>query len=418
MIDYQTALLKLESIGQEQLLAYWDTLNRGDQHHLLEQIYQLDLPTFKRQQAVLAQPKGSFNIEPFDDVSRSGNAEDAKVGKRLITQGAVGCLLVAGGQGTRLNFNGPKGLFPISPVTHKTLFQLFAERTAAASRKANRLLPLAIMTSPLNDQVIREYFVQHHFFGLEPTQLSFFTQGMLPFLNLEGDLFLEDPCSIAYGPDGNGNALHSFVKKGIWEQWHRLGVQIVNFVLIDNPLADPFDAELIGFHAKQKDAITIKCVTRRDAEEKVGLLVKKEGKTSVIEYSELAEAERTATKSSGALKHQCANISLFCFDMPFIKRVANEQLPLHCALKPTNQSKEKAWKFETFIFDLLPYTDQVHALLYPREECFAPLKNRSGEDSPVTVQKALQEEARRIYSKVTGTPAPEAPFELPTELYY
>jgi UDP-N-acetylglucosamine/UDP-N-acetylgalactosamine diphosphorylase len=339
----------------------------------------------------------SGEIEPFTNYAHSGSAEDRTRGEQLIAEGKVGCLLIAGGQGTRLGYKGTKGTFPISD-SGKTLFELCVDRVKAASEKAGRDLPLAVMTSPLNAKEIETFFAQHGNFGLSADQLFFYSQGMLPFLDEKGNLFLETKTKIAEGPDGNGSSLEHFVRSGIAEKWASRGIRYVNYVLIDNPLADPYDAELIGFHDKNSLEVTLKCIVKRDAGEKVGSLITRDGKIEVIEYSELPDDEKRALNSNGSLKHCCANISLFCFSMDFINSIGNGEivLPLHKAFKATKQLDAQkdvmAWKFEKFIFDVLRYAnpERVKALLYPREQCFAPLKNLHGNDSVETVREALR----------------------------
>lgn len=418
-MQYDEALAKLKAIGEEQLLSQWDSLNQDQQLLLLDQIQNVDSEQVKRQKAELkvSAPKGPF--EPFIDYSVRGNKDDRALGIQLLTQGKCATLLVAGGQGTRLGFDGPKGLFPITPVTHKSLFQLFAEKTAAASKQAGHPLTLAIMTSPLNDEETRSFFAKHGNFGLN--HLEFFQQGMLPFLDTSGHLLLNEAKSLAIGPDGNGSSILALIQSGIFTKWLKSGVEYLNFVLVDNPLADPFDAELIGFHARQKGDVTVKCIARLAPEEKVGVLLKIGNKLCVVEYSELPESEQKARLPDGSLKHPCANISLFCFSMAFLERLYKEKafdkMPLHPALKPVSESV-KGWKFERFIFDLLPFASKVHALLYPREECFAPLKNARGPDSPTTVQEAIQNRDKVIYKQTTGHEPPPGPFEADQFLYY
>lgn len=426
-MENQVEQLKLEVIRQTHLMRFWNQLSHTEKRHLLEQIEALDVSKLHLQQTLLQQPvKKAGHLEPLTEYAQAGNQRDFAAGHRLMSEGKVGCLLIAGGQGTRLKYDGPKGLFPITPILKKTLFQFCAEKVYAASKQVKRLLPLAVMTSPLNHQATFHFFSHHNFFNLVHEQLGFFCQGMLPFLDVDGNLFLEECGKIAEGPNGNGSSLSHFVEQGLWEQWHAQGVQFVNFVLVDNPLAAPFDQELIGFHQRQGADITVKCTTRRNAEEKVGLLAKNNGKISVVEYSELAETEQRAQNPDGTLLHQCANISLFCMSMDFILQASRVELPLHRAFKTAKaltadgkaHQEIKAWKFENFIFDILPLAKKVSVLSYPREQCFAPLKNAEGDDSSETVQRLLQQDARRIFEQISGKVPPDRPFELAPEFYY
>ncbi|MBN9377577.1 MAG: hypothetical protein BGO14_10810 [Chlamydiales bacterium 38-26] len=424
-MQYEAAYSKLESIGQTQLLDYWQSLNAEEKDTLLSQIENLDIELFLKQKAILQHPPVnlSASFEPFEDFKSCGSAADEKLGKELIHQGKMACLIVAGGQATRLNLQGPKGLYPISNIRNKSLFQIFAEKVVCAGKQAGNALQLAIMTSPINHEMTTTYFKAHHFFGLKINQVHFFSQKMLPYLDDVGNLFLEKKGKIAEGPDGNGAALYNLWTHGIISLWKSLGIEYVNFIMIDNPLADPFDAELLGYHVRNQQDITVKCILKNNPEEKVGVLVKQDDKIKVIEYSEMSASERSAQTSSGSLRHACANISLFCISMSFIEKICQQghPLPLHPAYKTAPNllnTQAKAWKFEHFIFDILPLANKVGALLYPREYCFAPLKNLAGNDSPETVKKALQKRDQKIYEELFNHKAPPEPFELAQDFYY
>lgn len=413
-MNLSEAKAKLQSINQTHLLAEWHSLSHEMQEKLLKQIEQLNCDVFKKQQELIAL---GFNpvtgtMQPFTDYDYSGNVINKEHGLNLIRQGKVGCLLIAGGLGTRLGCNGPKGVIPVTPIKHKSLFQLFAEKTLAAGKQAGQTLHMAIMTSPQNDVETRSFFQNHSNFGLNPNQLHFFSQGTLPFLDENKNLFLENDSQIAHGPDGNGSSLYHFVQSDLWKQWKAHGIEYVTFILVDNALADPFDAELVGYHAHQQDDVTIKCVKKRDAEEKVGVLVRYNNQIHVQEYLEMPSEECYAINDNGSLKHICANISQFCFHMPFIQKCAKMDMPLHSNLKT------KVWKFERFIFDVLSNTQKVHALLYPREVCFSPLKNSFGKDSLQTVQDDLQARDRIILQEITHKTLPNYPFELAQDFYY
>lgn len=429
-MDKTAAREKLRSIGQKHVFVHFDTLTALQQGELIAQVDALNIPTLRQQQQMLvSSPQQTVRLlDPLQEFSTIGNPENIKAGKKLIAEGKVGCLVVAGGQGTRLRFDGPKGIFPVSVIKKKSLFQLLAEKVLAAGKQVGRQLPLAVMTSPQNHERTLHFFEEHQNFGLDREQLTIFCQGMLPLLNPQGNLFLDQPHHIAVGPDGNGSSLKHFVMQGIWEKWYDRGVRFLNFVLIDNPLADPFDAELVGFHHHRGADVVAKCTPRLHSEEKVGILIRHEDKARVIEYSELPEEECTATLEDGSLKHACANLSLFSFSMDFIHGAAKAQMPFHLAKKAvkyltpegkTMQAEEpNACKFEAFIFDVLPLALKVQALLYPREQCFAPLKNAQGEASIVTVQAALQYRDREIIKAITGAEPPTHPFELAQEFYY
>lgn len=417
---------------EPQIFQFWSELTWDQQKALAEQLNQINLKLLKKQKELTqeSQVAEAEVFEPFNDFAFSGNVSHQVKGQELIAKGRLGCLLLAGGQGTRLQYSHPKGLYPISVIKGKSLFQLCAEKVRAASKKAEYPLNLAIMTSPENDRETRDFFKQNNFFGLEPFQVSFFIQGTLPFLDANGKLFLKTPWEINLGADGNGHSLLYFARSGILDNWIQQGIEYIHIVVIDNPLADPFDAELLGFHYEQGVDITLKCTEKFKPEEKVGLLVKANESYRVVEYSEISEKEKHERRPDGRLKHCCANLSLFCFSLSCIQHLAlsGELLPLHKAWKAAQYTDNDgnihfsdhpiAWKFETFIFDWLVHAKKVAALIYPREQCFAPLKNSKGVDSPETVRAALQQADRKIIQTLTGLPPPDFPFELAADFYY
>jgi len=432
-MKYEQALLKLQAINQQHLLAYWDALGDAEKNALLSQIDSLNIPTLLTQQRHILNPTQyttqTTTIEPFYDYIQADTLSDADLstGKKLISAGSVGCLIVAGGSGSRMRFDGPKGAFPISLIKKKSLFQQLAEKTLAAGKQAGKDLHIAFMTSHQNNHDTMKFFKSHSYFGLKPEQVNFFVQDDLPLLDKSGNLFLEDASRIAVGPDGNGGALAHFVSSHVWEKWHGLGIKYVNFILIDNLFANPFDAGLVGFQDNHQAEIVMKCTARANAAEKVGVVAKKEGLIGVVEYFELPEKERGETTADGKLTYHCANLSLFSFSMDFIKKAAAVNLPLHVALKAVKQLKEgvsalsdepNGWKSERFIFDLLQEAKNVRVLMFERKTCFAPLKNASGPDSPETVRQALLEHERQIIAEITGHAAPEKPIELDPQFYY
>jgi len=331
----------------------------------------------------------------------------------------MGVLLLAGGEGSRLRFDGPKGCFPISVVQKKSLFQLFAERIVAASNRVGSAIPLAIMTSERNHLETTRFFEKRGRFGLDPEQISFFQQESYPLFDDQRRPFLEEPDKIAAGANGNGKALHYLAKSGVLGEWKSRGIEHFTTLLVDNPLADPCDSRLLNFHIEQKAEVTLKCTVRTSPDEKVGIILSTPKGVRVVEYSEI-EPETPHS--------DYANLSLFCFTVDFAERIAREveELPLHAsrkaALHLTEEGKTELsasadyWKFEHFIFDLLPYSRKSVLLLYPREEIFAPLKSADGVEE---VKKALERRDREQLASITGSPIElDEPIELDPAFYY
>lgn len=372
----------LEQIEQPHLTAGLETLTPQELHLFLQQLQRYDADWLSQQlinrdKAVLEE------YSPCSTFERSGNAEDRLRGERLLREGKVGCLILAGGQGTRLGFNGPKGAVPVTPITKKSLFQVFCERTKAAGKE----LPICIMTSPLNHQQTIDFFKTYDFFGLASSRVSFFEQETLPFLDDSGRWLLEKPGKIAEGPDGNGHALRLFFEKGIWKKWKEQGIEYLNVIFVDNPLADPFDPEFIGLTDRTGSDAALKAVERLSPDEKMGALAEAQGKLKVIEYFEIPEGRSDFTLSS---------TGMFCISMAFIHYFCQEKqakMPLHFSRKsaqvfPLDQ-RISIWKCERFIFDLLDHVRTCAVFLCLREKVYAPLKNATGDKSLETVQKAL-----------------------------
>lgn len=342
------------------------------------------------------------SIEPLSSYHESGNAEEIEKGRELLSQGKVGCIVLAGGQGTRLGWEGPKGTFPLTRVRHKSLFQLICERRKAACKLYGAQLPLAIMTSPLNEEETKRHLDE---IGCS---VDLFCQEMAPFLDEQGE-----PIDL-YGPCGNGDVLRHFYEAGLWKKWKEKGIEYVHLILVDNPLADPFDPNLCGFHALSGGDVTLKAILREKAEERVGVVGCVKGKLKVIEYFELPEQERMAMQGQ-KLKWQVAHIGLYCFSMEFVQRAQRIALPWHFAQKQAGG--KQIFKCERFIFDLLDEAKAPRALVYPREETYAPLKNAKGENSPETVRAQLLEADRRQFSRISGLQL-QGDYELDPAFYY
>lgn len=425
----------LRSASQEQLLNNWEQWNAPQKKHFLNQILQIPLQTLKEQQTLVREKQqlATNGWEPLTPSElfhyASLDPSIAQQGLQLLQQGKCACIIVAGGQGTRLGFQGPKGTFPLTAIKKKSLFQLIAERTLAASKIADNPLPIAILTSPENHHSTVTFWEKNNCFGLNTAQVAFFSTHTLPLLNDNADLFLQEPGKLACGPPGNGLVFDCFVESKIAEKWRNNGIQYANFIQVDNALADPFDISLLGLHHAHNNAVTIKCTTRPDPQENVGILARKNSHIQVVEYSELPDEQRFAKNADGTLLYPCANTSMFCFSIETLEIAATKTplFPWHLARKSAQQWDDtkqktqpiKAWKSEKFVFDILPHLNAVQALSVPRQYSFAPLKNSCGQDSPSTVQQALLNYDQDVFQKITGTqPPPKKAFELHPAFYY
>ena len=420
----------LAAVRQEHLFVYWESLSETERKQLLTQILCLPIEVIKCQQSIIAQDNVTDDMHygsyPYSECKGHENI----TGQSFIGEGNVGCLIVAGGRGSRLRFFGPKGAFPISVIKRKSLFQMLAEKIVATGLQQRCVLPVAIMTSPENHNATLQFFADNNYFGLSRGQIDFFSQTTLPLLDETGSLFLDSPYHIAEAPKGNGEALTRFYETGLWHKWKDDGVSVMAFIQVDNPLADPFDSSMIGEHLSQNNDVSIKAIFRENIYEKVGVIVSRYGQCAVVEYSELGNSECSAIDGVGRLKHSCANISNYFFGMDFVGKVAQngDKMPLHVAHKAAGclgedgrsrcPQQPNAWKFEMFIFDVLMFAENVGVVVYPRGQCFAPLKNSEGADSPETVRRALQERDRSVFYELTGYDVTTRHFELDQQFYY
>jgi len=364
-------LKKLEALaskfGQRHLLQSAASWSETQARHLLETLESLPSDTLLKQREALATAKHIKNVyEPFGEYEIHKNSRKAASSK-------IACVILAGGQGTRLGWSGPKALFPILPG--KTLLQIHLENYSSSN-------PLAIMCSPLNVKEIKD--------AVDP-RVPLCVQDLLPLLDSDENWFLEAPGHLALGPDGNGNVFHNLSRDGILEQWEQKGIEHIVVIPIDNPLARPLDPGLVDFHLSHDGEVTIACVRRDDPFENVGVLARCGGKTCVVEYSEIDEELRSTRNDDGSLVLPLANINIFMFRFSFVKKKIT--FPWHAAKKkarswPSGQEID-AWKLETFLFDALAHVNGAAALVYERDDMYSPLKNATGDRSPETVRAAL-----------------------------
>ncbi len=335
------------------------------------------------------------DVEPAEVIPASFDATAAAGqyrghGEDLLRRGAVAALVVAGGQGSRLGINAPKGVVGVSPVRSKSLFQIHAEKVLALSRKYSRPIPLFIMTSRENDEDTRSFFAEHSFFGLDEKNVFFFVQGMLPSVTEERGFIISKDGGLFMNPDGHGGTLTALRKNGCLEIMKSRGIEEIFFFQVDNPLVSVCDPLFIGLHAMKASDMSSKVVRKRDFDEKVGVIAKVGGKVRVIEYSDMSDSMRYATDDRGEMIYWPGSIAIHMIRRDFVETLTGTglRLPFHRAVKSIsaldsqgNPADVKGIKFETFIFDALPLAKNCVSMEVIREHEFAPVKNKAGEDS-------------------------------------
>ena len=399
--------------GQEHVFGSWDRLSADERRGLLEQLEGIDLRLLKRLASGqgLAGPAAVVENRSSAPVVRIGaepdfasRAEGVAFGRKLLAEGKVGVLLVAGGQGSRLGFEGPKGCFPIGPLSGKSLFQLHAEKLAALRSISGKPLPWYIMVSSTNEAATRRFFEAHRYFGLGEENVFFFVQDMLPALDESGKLLLESRGRVFTSPNGHGGVYEAFLKSRGLDDAERRGIEHLFYFQVDNVLIRMADPLFMGLHALSGAEMSLKVLRKTDPVEKIGVVAAEDGRWKVIEYSDLSEEEARRTDTSGNLVFWAGSIAIHAFRLPFFRRVAEGpvRLPYHVARKKIqcvdaagNAAGVQGLKFESFVFDALPLASKAFNLEVLREEEFAPVKNKSGVDSIESAQDLLIAEHRR-----------------------
>ncbi|TCZ81087.1 UDPGP type 1 family protein [Paenibacillus albiflavus] len=395
----------LSKYNQEHVLDFLNGLNNSDKDNLIEQILRID---FDQLYSVLDETgQCEFNhnsVQPLDyqrldDLTNEQREMYTNEGWRLIRNGKVGVIVVAGGQGARLGHDGPKGSLDIGLPSGKSLFQLQAERLLNLSNRAGKNIPWYIMTSPDNYNATVMFFQKHDFFGYPEEDCIFFQQKTMPALNQERKLLFSEPSQINLVPSGNGECFYSLYESGAFADIKHRGITWLFYYNVDNALIKVADPLFIGYSAIHNNPIAIKVTEKCNVEEKVGVLCSSNGRPSVLEYNEIPESLLEKRDSQSKLLLNLANISIHMFRYDFIENFIHYQIPYHIALKKItyvdskgcviNPSEPNAYKLERFIFDYFPLAEQVTVLMVEREEEFAPVKNREGQDSPFTARNQI-----------------------------
>jgi len=437
-----------EAAGQGHVFRFFDRLSPSSQASLLRQAAGIDLAEIDHlvrtlvQGATGAAPSAaSFQgVSPAPYIALPDSGGDAArwreasiVGESALRAGRVAAFTVAGGQGTRLGFDGPKGTFPVTPITGNTLFQVFAEKILAASRRYARPIPWFIMTSDINHEATVAFFEEHRHFGLDPARVRFFSQGLMPAVTPEGKIILSAPDQIALSPDGHGGSLRALVRNGCTAQMAEMGIDLVSYFQVDNPLVRPLDPAFLGFHLLDESELSSKTCLKAYPEEKVGVFVSRDGKLEVLEYSDLPADLVQARDADGQIRFRAGSIAIHIFSRSLVERMGAAEdpalrLPFHLARKkvptvddqgtPVEPDAPNGIKFEMFVFDSLPFARNPVIVETARADEFSPVKNAEGNDSP----KTCREDQLRQFGRwaraaghevpVDASGLPEFPFEI------
>ena len=402
---------RLSTAGQEHLLDALDRIDASGRERLAAQLEAIDLERIGRLFRELTQD-GAVDVTgleapdviplPTDEAGLASEREAREAGEALLRANRVAAVLVAGGQGTRLGFDGPKGAFPFAPITGRILFAHHAAKIAAARHRYGCDLPWYVMTSPQNDVETRELFTRHGWFGLEEGSVRILVQGTMPAVDRStGRILLEAPDRVATSPDGHGGLFPALARNGLLAEMRDRGVETFFTFQVDNPLARVARPAFLGAHALAHAEMSNVVVRKLSPDERMGVVARRDGRTILVEYSDLPEELARARDRDGALIYWAGSIAVHAVDLALAERITADGggLPFHAAIKPVPHVDDagrlvapdgpNAVKFESFIFDALPLATRVCSLEAAREDEFSPIKNADGADSPATARRDL-----------------------------
>jgi UDP-N-acetylglucosamine/UDP-N-acetylgalactosamine diphosphorylase len=397
---------KLNAVGQAHVFRFWAELTPEQQEEFGKQLAGLDWDLIQKLVETVVkhphklelsgdvQPAPYYEHAPTDPAKQKKLKEAFARGEQLLREGKVASFVVAGGQGSRLGWDGPKGTFPATPVKKKTLFQCFAEFLLASGKRYGHAIPFYIMTSPQNDAATRAVWKEHQYFGMKPTDVMFFPQDEMPAIAPDGKVLLQAKDSLALSPNGHGGSLLALWKSGAIADMKKRGITQISYFQVDNPIVRCVDPTFLGLHDLDGAQMSSKMLPKTGPKEKLGNLCRIDGKMAVIEYSDLPDELAEARTADGQLKFRAGSIALHALRVDFVEELNKEgfALPFHRADKKVpaidletgaevKPEKPNAVKLETFVFDALPLTRTSIVYETDRIDEFAPIKNAEGVDS-------------------------------------
>jgi UDP-N-acetylglucosamine/UDP-N-acetylgalactosamine diphosphorylase len=435
----QELAARLAPVKQEHLLRFWDELDVPGRQNLASQIAAIDLERIAKlfhegagsqdwaAMSRRATPAPAMRLADRQNGKPWTSAQARKRGAEALAAGEIGVLLVAGGQGSRLGFDHPKGMYPIGPVSGASLLQIHFEKALAAARRYGAPVPIYMMTSPVTHDEQAQYLDEHGYFGLPADDVVLFCQGTMPAVDANtGCLLLAAKDSLFLSPDGHGGTVAALAASGAIEDMRHRGIRHLFYLQVDNPLAPIADPEFIGNHLLANSELTSMAIAKQTPQDRLGVFAMIDDRLQVIEYSDLPDDVAAKRDPDGSLEFWAGSIAVHMFSVAFLKRVLTlkDALPFHIAHKKVpfigedgklvEPHETNALKFERFIFDLLPHAKNPFVVEYAESEVFAPLKNAPGaaRDTPEYVQQFMIAQHRKWMRAAGAELADRVPVEI------
>lgn len=406
---------QLEEYQQSHVLRFWDDLSGEQQQALSDQLTDIDFEQLKQLQSSVNKEQSWGDLASRAELPPAITAGEFKTGDEFekaveagsnaISQGEVAMILVAGGQGSRLGFPHPKGMFPIGPISDRSLYQMIMEKASARAKQFDTTIPLYIMTSPPTHAESQKYLSENNYFDFGADDVQLFCQGVMPAIDGQGKLLLAEKHQVFVSPDGHGGTLAALDRNGCLADMKKRGIKYVFYGQVDNPLIQVCEPALIGYHILRQSEMTSQVVRKNDPLQKVGNVVSVDGSVQIIEYSDLPEEHARKTNEDGSLKLWAGSIAVHIFDLSFLQASIQDasSLPFHKANKKVPFVDEKgtliepdapnATKFEKFIFDLLPSAKNAIVCEVDAEDGFCAVKNAAPapSETPEHVKNAISD---------------------------
>lgn len=408
LMDFKEAEKLLKERGQQQLLKYYEELDENQRLELLADISGINFPVLE----CINQHGADKNLNDIAPIPaknlaeiKANSAEYIKEGLRLLQAGKVGAVILAGGQGSRLGFDKPKGMYNIGISRKLSIFGQLMNNIKEVTDLYGGYLHLFIMTSEINNEDTVNFFKENDYFGYPADKIHFYIQGKEPVCGLDGKIFLSEKHRVTFSPNGNGGWYSSLIGAGYSQILDSEGIEWLNVVSVDNVLQKICDPVFIGATSLDKSACGAKVVTKTCPEERVGVLCTLGGKPDIIEYYELPDEIASMRNKDGALAYPYGVILNYLFSVSALNGTLTKKLPYHIAKKKVGHivdgklvqpDEPNAYKFETLTVDIVRYMETCLAFEVDREKEFAPVKNSTGVDSVESARKLLQKNGIKL----------------------
>ncbi len=403
-MNYQEALQLTRKFGQEHLLRYYDELSGTEQAALLSQIEALDfslLQNLQHHEGTSGRgffgPLGALTVQEISD----NRLEYERAGFEVLKQEKAAAVLLAGGMGTRLGFDKPKGMYNIGETHDLYIFECLIQNMLDVVRVTGHYMYLFVMTSELNHEDTVNFFHEKDYFGYDPDYIRFFIQDTAPCVGFDGKILLEEKGKIAVSPNGNGGWFTSLVKAGYLSLLQEHGVEYISVFGVDNVCQRINDPAFVGAMQLSGRDVCAKVVRKADPNERVGVLCLEDGRPSIVEYYEMTDDMIRLRDSDGNLLYNFGVILNYLFRLDRLVSIMNDRIPIHIVEKKIpflddagNLQKPESpngYKFEYLVLDLIHLLSSCLPYEVIREKEFAPIKNRTGVDSVDSAKALLRE---------------------------